>query len=160
MVCAERTALACPPRPGAQADAGGVCAGVRRYGLITPSVGQDPLGNVPDGEGFPCRPAQGSLQGAAEDRLPRPVLLSTAGLDIDWHRRVLHSLCVGGSVSPTKNANAPQPCDQGVPRPAHTSDHQDLDRTVDDWYFRLVRSRGGAVGRVRCGHGRPGAQRG
>ncbi|CAN0203479.1 unnamed protein product [Ectocarpus sp. 12 AP-2014] len=53
------------------------------------------LENVPDGEGFPCRPAQGSLRGTAEDRLSRPVLLSTAGLDIDWHRRVLHSLGVG-----------------------------------------------------------------
>ncbi|CBJ27853.1 conserved unknown protein [Ectocarpus siliculosus] len=30
--------------------------------------------------------------------LPRPVLLSTAGLDIDWHRRVLHSLGVGDSL--------------------------------------------------------------
>ncbi|CAN0086372.1 unnamed protein product [Ectocarpus sp. 13 AM-2016] len=84
-VCAEWTALDCPHRPGAQADADGVCAGVRRYGHITPSVEQDPVGNVPDGEGFPCRPAQGSLRGTAEDRLSRPVLLSTAGLDIDWH---------------------------------------------------------------------------
>ncbi|CAM9908983.1 unnamed protein product [Ectocarpus sp. 12 AP-2014] len=73
MVCAEWTALDCPHRPGIQADADGVCAGVRRYGHITPSVEQDAVGNVPDGEGFPCRPAQGSLRGTAEDRLSRPV---------------------------------------------------------------------------------------